>query len=221
MKLKNILLSAAVCCLLCPAAISAQETIRTPYKHAFSIQPLYIYINGLRLDYEQQLKNPKHWLQVSATGYFGNEDFAFLELLMLDLQSNIERVRGGGLELTYKYFPFTRFFYTAASLSYAHFNVGRKYTNYVLDPYEENGLTYYEPRWSSELEKSFFNKVETNLYIGIQNSLYKKFLIDTYVGIGYKHSFYDSNKFVPNDSFTSLGYTGLTLAMGVRLGYRF
>ncbi|MDR1938902.1 MAG: hypothetical protein LBQ73_10465 [Tannerellaceae bacterium] len=219
MKRKTILAILSVLALLASFGTEAQNETRKSFKHAFAVQPLYWMNNGFRLDYERQLKNPRHWLQVSGIGYYTDNEYSLLSAWMLDSHS-INEVWGSGLEVNYKWFPFKRVLYTSAGLSAAHFTV--KYDETAMDyiSYVRDGLTYYEPQWENFEASQYFNRLGTNFYIGVQTKPTIRFLIDGYMGVGWMHSFYNKDRYYPPNYINTLSYRGLTLTMGLRIGFR-
>ncbi|MDR1919962.1 MAG: hypothetical protein LBQ65_10005 [Tannerellaceae bacterium] len=223
MKRKTILTALALG-LLTSFGAEAQQERQPGFKHALSVQPLYWLNNGFRLDYERQLKNPAHWLQISGVGYYADDVNDFWSFWSFG-DHPLNEAWGGGLDASYKWFPFKRVLYTSAGLSVRHFNL--KYNETIEDfiSYERDGLTYYEPQ-SREVEVSqYFDRLGANLYLGVQNNSTKRFLIDAYIGLGWTYSFYDKDKYYPGKyygyiSSNSLSYRGITLLLGFRIGFR-
>ncbi|MDR1558038.1 MAG: hypothetical protein LBS88_13565 [Tannerellaceae bacterium] len=218
-KTSIFLLLFTACLFVFPEAEAQNETRKT-FGNSLAVQPLYWLNNGFRIDYERRLKNPSQWLQVSAIGYYvENESNPWDVWTFSDFSFN--EVWGAGLEVNYKWFPFRRQrVYVSGGLSASHFNmeydeVGYRYTSYQID-----GLTYYESQWENYQVSQRFNRIGTNLCTGIQNRPTRRFLIDGYVGIGFMYSFYDPDKYHPDNYLNSLSYRGLTLTAGFRIGFR-
>ena len=209
----------AACLAACPDA-QAQEADATQesFKNTLAVQPLYWLNNGLRIDYERQLKTPYHWLQVSAIGYYVEDENAFWTLW--NNSPDINSAWGAGLEVNYKYFPYGKIFYVSGGLSAAHFSVQYDKINYIYSSYTGEGLTYYEPDWETVEESSSFGRLGMNFYAGVQNRHSRHFLIDGYAGFGRVHTFYDKDKYYPDSYLNSLSYRGLTLTIGFRIGFR-
>ncbi|MDR2809194.1 MAG: hypothetical protein LBB84_01385 [Tannerellaceae bacterium] len=196
--------------------VEAQEHPRT-FRNTLAIQPLYWLNNGMRIDYERQLKNPRHWLQVSAIGYYVGDDNS---LWMQWLDRDIRHAWGVGLETNYKYFPFGKILYVSGGLSAAHYSVQYNEWRHTFLSYQENALTYYEPQWEEVKESSNFARFGTNVFVGVQNRPGRRFLIDGYAGVGRVFSFYDAHKAYPDNYLNSLSYRGITLTLGLRIGFR-
>ncbi|MDR2388358.1 MAG: hypothetical protein LBD89_01040 [Tannerellaceae bacterium] len=205
-------------CLLIHPRAEAQETLPKSYKNTLAFQPLYWVNNGLRIDYERQLKTPAQWLQLSAIGYYveGNDTFWTL----WDTTRDIHNAWGAGMEANYKYFPFGRIFYVSGGVSAARFVV--KYDRIIpgYTSYEEEGLRYWEPLWESVDESQRFTRFGTNFYAGVQNRASHHFLIDVYAGFGRLYSLYDKEKYYPDNDLNTLSYRGVSLTLGFRIGFR-
>jgi hypothetical protein len=215
--------------MLFPRKAGAQDETEKTFRHSLAVQPLYWLNNGFRADYERELENPGHSLQLSAIGYYAEDGNSLWNAWMLSSEALLKEAWGAGLEANYKYFPFrirgyssfrSRGVYVSGGLSAAHFSVnyrteGPRYVSYV-----ENGLTYYEPQWVEGEAKQYFNRIGTTFCAGIQNRPSKRFLIDGYIGIGYVYSFYDKDKYYPASYSGKLSYRGLTLTAGFSVGFR-
>ncbi|MDR2118565.1 MAG: hypothetical protein LBP25_03410 [Tannerellaceae bacterium] len=196
---------------------AAQHDSPATFKNTLAIQPLYWLNNGIRIDYERQLKNPSHWLQISGIGYYLMDSENFWTLWNYD---DLNDAWGAGMEVNYKYFPFGRIWYLSAGLSAAHFSVQYSTEHFTYISYEQEGLTYYEPRWENVEESQQFERFGTNLCVGIQTRPSRRFLLDFYTGAGRVFSLYDEDKRYPDKYLNSLSYRGITLTMGVRIGFR-
>jgi hypothetical protein len=200
------------------ADAGAQDAPRKSFEHTIAVQPFYWANNGFRFDYERQLKNPAQWLQVSAIGYYVEDGNSFWTLS--SNESNINSAWGAGFEANYKYFPSGNVWYVSAGVAASHFSVQYDRLNYSYESYTEEGLTYYEPQVSIAEESQHVTRLGTNFFTGIQNRPYHRFLIDAYIGFGRVFSIYDKDKYSSGNYLNALGYRGLTLTMGVRIGFR-
>ncbi|MDR3142648.1 MAG: hypothetical protein LBU37_13125 [Tannerellaceae bacterium] len=214
-----LLLFTAVCILVSREAGAQDETEKT-FRNALAIQPFYWLNNGFRVDYERQLKNPSHWLQLSAIGYYVEDENSLWNVWMLS-DFPLNEAWGAGLEVSYKYFPFrSRKLYVSGGLSSSHFNIDYRTESVRYLSYVENGLTYYEPQWEQYEASQYFNRIGTNFCTGIQTRPARRFLIDGYIGIGYVYSFYNKDKYYPHNYLNKLSYRGFTLTAGLRIGFR-
>lgn len=211
------LLISCIAPLACATAQDGRSDIF--YRNNISVQPLYIFNQGMRIDYERQLHNPYHWLQVSAKGFYVNDGYDPGLMTLLFSDDRIEKLKGAGAELNYKYFFMKkRFLYISAGLSYSYFNTQQYGLTFV--DFREDDLTFYRPDYSMQTQE--FNKMGFNTFFGVQSSPRRRFFVDGYVGFGYSRSFYDKNKYYPNtDNINGLSYNGPTFTTGLRLGVRF
>ncbi|MDR1645215.1 MAG: hypothetical protein LBS05_05255 [Tannerellaceae bacterium] len=220
MKRDAIILILLFVTSLLPAANAQTETPET-FTQTLAIQPLYLLNNGLRIDYERQLCNPNQWLQISAIGYYIEDNDALWTYWDWSSSYGFNRAWGAGLEINYKYFPTERRqLYFSGGLSASHFNVGYNEYQQQYDIYMQDGLTYYEPQWVNRHLSQRFNRIGMNFYIGRQNRPSRRFLLDWYAGIGRAHSFYNEGRRSPERYYGSLSYSGVTFTLGVRLGFR-
>jgi hypothetical protein len=208
-------------CQFVPLGVKAQDEAPKTFKNAWAVQPLYWLNSGFRLDYERQLKDPNHWLQISGIGYYIEDDERLWGLWMLEEDFPVSEAWGAGLEVDYKWYPFKRpRMYVSGGVSFAHFDVDYRENGYQYISYVNDGLTYYEPQWEEREVSQYFNRLGTNLCLGFQTRPARRFLIDYFVGIGYAYSFYDADKRHPSYYYNSLAYRGVTLTTGFRIGFR-
>jgi hypothetical protein len=219
MKRKTIIaLFLYALCLPASQSVKAQDETPETFKHTLAIQPLYWVNNGLRIDYDKQLHNPRSWLQISAIGYHADKNDFWIPWMP---DQTFNRAWGAGLEVNYKWFVSGRQrLYLSGGLAAAHFNVSHNKTLMQYIGYEEDNLTYYEPHWIKYETSLYFNRLGTNFSIGIQNRPTRRFLLDCYAGIGHVHTFYNRLESYPDNYYGSLTYQGLTLTLGLRIGFR-
>ena len=196
-------------------------------RYTVAWQPLFIFNNAVRLDFETRIKDKPAWLQVSPAIYlvrqkerhrdfFGyTNDYYYLTIS----GDELNRMFGASLELNYKYF-FTRkeSFYLSGGCSYAHHNI--HYEGSFWTSYTEDGLQYHRIDYGDVNQK--INKLGLNALIGYQvpNSGY--FLFDMFIGAGYRKSFRSNPGARAYDSdILAFGYSGFLFITGVRLGAKF
>jgi hypothetical protein len=203
-----------------PMHAMAQEARNAAvYKNNLGLQPLYLFNQGMRIDYERQLNDPHHWLQMSATGYYADDtDYSGIATLLFG-DDRIKKLSGAGVEVNYKYFFLKRrFLYVSAGVSHRYFHTLSHAFGYAS--YHEDGLTFY--RLNYGLQSQDFNRVGFNSCFGVQTSPYKRFFVDGYVGLGLCRSFYDRDGYYPDPAnINGLSYSGLTFTVGMRAGMRF
>lgn len=193
---------------------------KTAYRWTIAMQPLYLANGGLRVDVERKLNRPGSWLQLGVSGFYRGK-FEPGEYEYREGWSNfntcfkdISRHRGIGVGLSFKQFFRDRCFYWSGGVQYAYHRV--YYHGYVMDPYTEDGLTYYERNWREVCQQ--FNKWLPHLLLGYQPSLGDSVFLDLYLGCGYAVSNYDKDKLRFDSDFTGHGYRGFRLVSGVRFG---
>lgn len=212
---------------------SAQEEYSREYvlpKYTIAVQPLYLFNGGLRADFEKQLDSPGKWLQFHVSGFILPEKeidyqnyrthYYYYDNSWGTFNSNFNDILGlygFGLGSAYKYLFKHSSFYFSAGLNYNFYNV--TYANYGLESFVEDGMTFYEYRYSPAVQN--FHKFRPNANIGIQSSLSNLVFYDFYIGLGYAYSLYDKSKKAFDSTIFGYGYRGLTISGGFRIGVTF
>lgn len=194
----------------CFSLLQLQAQRDSSYSRIISIVPQYVFVNGLRFDYDSKVSE-KAWLQFSFEG-FANER---TEVMAAWCDEYNYDMAGLGLGFHYRYYLLTNSqrvnTYIAPGITGNFFK-----TNNVLansDPEESSSTTI----WRSEL----------NLIVGQQYSIADKLTFDLFAGLGYRRSFnHYSNEsarrnFAFNDDMFSYGFTGNVMILGFRFGYKF
>lgn len=190
-------------------------------KYTISVQPTYLASSGLRLDFEKQLGSTMQWLQLSATGYYAPKyDHIGYNDGWLTFNTNydepIQSLKGGGIGAAYKsFFKSQNYFYYSVGLYYTHYSVDVKIYDY--HKFIDDGLTYY--KYEGKIEDLNYDKINTNLNIGMQTRLDQTIFIDFYMGVGYSYSFRNSDYF--SDNMFEYGYRGMQVVGGFRIGFAF
>ena len=216
----------SICCLMltiigtCSLKAQTNSAEDNSEKYIIAVQPFLLMNGGLRVDFETRLKNPKSWLQVSLTGYrlpyYNDDEWGGWENFNSDFDL-FRELKGLGIGGAYKYLLYKDIFYASAGLSYTYFEV--TYQGGYYNPYQEDGLTFYE--YSRTDRRQYFNKLYSNICVGLQTYLSNALYGDAYIGLGYSYSFYDKEKAAFDDSIFGYGRRGLTVAGGVRIGVAF
>jgi hypothetical protein len=183
-------------------------------------EPLYLINNGLCIDIEKRLGNSTKWLMVSPQFYVNydnkdNDGFG---------RDNYRSLIGAGLDLTFKNFAAPRGFLSTIYFGYGatwkYYDVKLSRETWIMT--EEEGLNIYMPGTKVFNEK--INKFGINAIVGMQNRMLKGVFFDIYTGLGIRYSTYES----PGEAdvkFTrgvwDLGYTGISLIGGVKIGVGF
>ena len=222
--------------------VQAQEDyLNTPYsltqkKYTFTYQPMQMFNNGVRFDFEMRLKDGPGWLQFGPTiyqikyiddlddpryyYYHDKNEFKYYMLRWGDIsfREPYTKMIGGGLNVNYKRFIDSESaFYYAAGLSYTHFNV--KYIERVWKMFIEDGLQFHKE--ALEFRHQPINRIGANFFFGIQPKFNSPFVFDIFGGFTWRLSLSDSDK-PPFDKYKySYGYTGSVLLLGVRFGFGF
>jgi hypothetical protein len=196
-------------------------------RYTVAWQPLFLFNNALRLDFETRIKDKPAWLQISPAIYLVKKKNRYMspygyahDDYYLSLSGDhLRHMFGASLEVSYKYF-FTRkeSFYLSGGGSYAHHDI--HYDGYQWESYMEDGLQYLRRKHGDINQK--INKLGLNALVGYQipNSGY--FLFDMFLGAGYRKSFRSNPDARTYDSdIIAYGYTGFSFITGIRFGVKF
>jgi hypothetical protein len=222
MKIANLLLAGALLAATLP--VNAQRSAGHEPRFTIAIHPLQLADYSYGADFEMQLGNPDHWVQVSylyhtldnATDGNYTDDNYIITLFTDD--EYVARYKGHGLGLSYKVF-FHRQFYYSGGVAYTHLDV--RYLEDQLHAYrDEDGLLFHEYLYDQEVAQRF-NRLSANLRVGYQSTFRRAFFVDVYLGLGYAYSFFDEDKRDYNNTIFSIGHRGAFPVGGVRLGFSF
>ena len=213
---------------LCAGCFSNEAQAQTEEKarYAVSVEPFHLMNGGLRLNIEKRLR-PDNWVELNLTGYslphrnmrptrYGWEDNGYWTSNS-DFES-ISGLSGLGIGGTYKHY-FAPSFMINTALSYNWYNVGYSDTVYDFYPYTEDGLTFYDYKWTHISTHQNFRKLAAHVALGVRSSFQRLIFIEYYGGMGYAHSFYDTNKRSYNETMFGYGYRGVYWTLGVKLGF--
>lgn len=190
-----------------------------PFKREkiISIVPQYVFQNGFRVDYEFTLQNNwKSWLQLSPELFISTDGNNMTS-------NNYNSMRGIGLEVHHKYFmkePSLRYgFYFAYGGGLQLFGI--KSTQNIDYTYLENGAEYIS--YKLDDVNTTINRVLLNFMVGRQVVRYKPFIVDYYLGIGFRYSMDKNLELMEtyNQSWFDYGYSGSLLVAGVKFGFNF
>jgi hypothetical protein len=208
--------------LLCAIQSISHSQSETPvdefegFKSAISIVPQYAAISGIRIDYERKIKNGKQWIQLGPQIYLDNNGY-----------NNFSKLTGYGMNAYYKMYLFhsKRKNTNGLARTTLYFSTGPTFQHYNLVsteevPYEsvELGITYI--RFASTEVTTKINKFGGSAIFGMQFT-FDRFLLDLYGGIGIRYSVDEDGNMVEffNDDWIDLGYSGILLEGGIRLGF--
>jgi hypothetical protein len=219
MKLYFLLAGLISAILFAPAdGVAQQREPERNFRHALSVEPLYLFVDGLRINYERQLQAPNHWLEISAIGYAQKNSETWRNWFFNGNHS--DKAWGLGAEASYKYFV-KPFMYISGGAAYGHQSVTFSRQSIEYSRYTEDELVFYEPVFKQTSHTGAWNKIVGNLRIGFQTKSTRRMVVGGYIGVSYVYSFYDSELIsLPNDPVT-LGFRGFTPHAGFRIGTRF
>jgi hypothetical protein len=222
-NIKYVLLS-CLCLFASRTTLNAQEQEESLY--AVSLEPLYFYSGGLRLNVEKQLK-PHERIELNLTGYYlpyskieSHDTFFFRDVKEgghLTLGSDLHRfnsLSGLGIGGVYKRY-FLKKGVLNAGTGYTYYHVRYPYLGF--HKYEEDGLPFYEYKWKGVSQS--FHTFTVNLSVGIRSSFHALFFMESAIGVGYAYSFYDKDKKAYNENPFGFGYRGIYPALSLKLGF--
>lgn len=182
-----------------------------------SIVPQYAFQNGFRVDYEFNLHDDwKSWLQFSPV-LFINTDGDDITSYYYNSMS------GFGLEVHHKYFmqepDDRRGFYFAYGGGMQFISL--KDDQMMTYDYIENGVPYTS--YKNEEVSTAIKRLMLNVMVGRQVVRYKPFIIDYYLGIGFRYSMDKDLNLIDdfNDTWFDYGYSGSLIVAGIKLGFNF
>ena len=203
--------------LLTSTIVFAQDEKPFQREKILSIVPQYVFQNGFRVDYEFTLRdNRKSWLQFSPELFISTDGNNMTS-------ANYKSMRGIGLEVHHKYFmkePNERYgFYFAYGGGLQIFGIKNdQNVQYTYSEYDTNYISY-----RTEEVNTTINRVLLNFIVGKQITRYKPFIVDYYLGVGFRYSM-DKNlelMEIYNQSWFDNGYSGSLLVAGLKLGFNF
>ncbi|MDL2230590.1 hypothetical protein LJB87_02215 [Alistipes sp. OttesenSCG-928-L06] len=189
-----------------------------PQRYAVFVNLTQLIKRGLKIELEKEFGKPGNWLQLGLEGYYApryeSGDNWRSGWVSPFTDDEFQRLRGYGASLAYK-----RVF----SRNGAYFNTGLLYNYYSVDhekmlyvPFQESGLTMYERK--NAMVNNRFYQPAAFFNLGMQMNFGSHVVLDSYIGLGYMHSFYSGsiNYF---KGYTDFGYRGVYFSCGLRLGY--
>ena len=217
-----------VCCLNQANRLQAQTEEITMPRYAVSIEPLYLWNGGLRLNMEKKLQT-KDWIELNLMGYwlphqdirkkivdgFGRASYEYGGYYISN--SDFKRIfglSGLGIGCTYKH-NLSKNLSINPAVTYNFYGVENAVHDYV--PYKEDGLTYYE--YHLIYKKQPFHKLTTQITFSLRTSFNHSLFLEYYSGLGYAYSFYDESMFRYNETMFGYGYRGCYLTLGAKIGF--
>lgn len=203
--------------LLTSTIVFAQDEKPFQREKILSIVPQYVFQNGFRVDYEFTLQNNrKSWLQFSPELFISTDGNNMTN-------ANYKSMRGIGLEIHHKYFmkePSERYgYYFAYGGGLQFFGIKNDQSvQYTYSEYDTNYISY-----RTEEVNTTINRVLLNFVVGKQITWHKPFIVDYYLGVGFRYSMDKNLELMEmyNQSWFDNGYSGSLLVAGLKLGFNF
>ncbi len=175
------------------------------YYRSITLVPQYLFINGIRIDFERRIKN-RHWLQVCPQIYLRENSLGIFS-------ASYDKLVGAGVLLYHK-------IYLNQEIDKQHglyFSYGGGYNYYSLT------YSYGSPKTTGKTE---INAISGHMIVGLQMVIHERILLDIFTGLSHTYSFKDLDKnntksYKFNSSSVDYGYSGSSLLLGVKLGFLF
>jgi hypothetical protein len=182
----------------------SQELPETEYKGVINLLPVYLFVNGLRVDYDFSI-NRNHWIQAGPTIYLSeNKSERYLA------GDEYLRHTGIGFNLNHRYYPGGGFRANNVYISYG----GSMHYNHL--EYDEEVGSLNSKRYSA------IQKFGADVVMGFYSVTAERLLLDIYAGMGIRYSILSSDANTPhefNEGYYSPGFSGNILVMGIRIGF--
>lgn len=208
--------------------INWMPTQRETQRYTIAIRPFYLINNGIKVDFEYELRTPGQWLQFEVvyrgTGWYNN---GYYNNSYNDGWSNVEsnnssfsKLGGFGLGAAYKTMFTPNGWYFSAAVTFNYYNV--HFLENYLEGFNEDGMLFYE--YVTGYKSNKYYNPAFSLNIGKQVAITRNLFIDGYIGVGLTGSIHGTGnnpvKFGDSNMF-SWGYSGLTFNGGFRIGWLF
>ena len=205
MKTKAIILSAALAIIsfVVKAQTSTEQPVQQTVKKvdskriAILLVPQYIFINGLRIDFDLKLKKTNRL--VIAPQFYVRENPS---------DNDYKNVKGVGLTIHDKII-----LNSSWKRQDFYFGYGATYNFSSFD--DADSLKF-------NINKNYkIHKIGPDVLIGFQFSPIQQLIIDTYLGLAVRYSFKANDNEIPtkySDKILDSGYTGVTPLCGIKIG---
>lgn len=200
--------------LMVPLSVFSQaDYVDKEKTFSLGIVPQYAIINGIRADFDLEIKNKP------------NHRFVLSPLIFISTKSNLawdyNSMVGAGLELQHKIFlkyePNKKGVYFAYGPTFNYFSVTDE--GLTAKQFIDNGGNYIG-LVEDEMTTGIY-KLGGNFILGIQYVISDFLYIDPYFGIGFRFSFDDTTTGLHtyyNDWWGDMGYSGTLMVGGIRIG---
>jgi hypothetical protein len=208
-------------------------------RYTVAVNPLMLLNDGLKADFEYELKTPGEWLQMGLVGYaapartmgygYGYDYYDYHNNRWTPNSSgdDFRNMWGVGVSGLFKKMLHMRGWYFSTGIKMEFFRVGRVENGYI--PYKEDGLQYYEG--NTYLDTRSYFKTTAQFNLGKHFALSRRCFIDAFIGVSYSYSLYNStphtysrdNQYDYNYYYTfsdmnGFARRGLNLNGGLRFG---
>ncbi len=176
-----------------------------------ALVPQYAIMGGMRIDADVRV-NERHYLTIAPQLYYSKESYMY--------PPDETSFSGGGLKLTYRYFPAKK---AKGEGGYLGFGLDYKYMSFNYDDYYYYSFVEEDVEYSSvtygENHKSF-NQGGFDILIGYQFKFSSQFYLDFYTGWGFRLSNYtqDDDDYSWGSDILDPGYSGFVPMAGIRIG---
>ncbi len=202
--------------------LQAQEELQaqdeTDYYRSITLVPQYLFINGIRIDFERRITN-RHWLQVCPQVYLRENSGGIFS-------ANYDKITGAGILLYHK-------IYLNKKTDKRHglyFSYGGGYNYYSMTYTYRTGYDYINNVTTQQSGNTEINAISGQVIVGLQRIIHERILLDFYTGLCHTYSFrklamdetntnFNMYKFKSNPA--DYGYSGNTLLLGIKLGFLF
>jgi hypothetical protein len=178
--------------------------------------PQFLFQNGIKIEIDKRLSSPQKWIILSPSFYYKDQRGNWLFG-----NSNVLEVKGGGLDILYRWYlkelKQQGGFYLSAGGGYRY--IARKFEGNHWESFEETGLTYYRYDEASWLKETHTANLRATA--GYQFVIFDHMALDFFAGIGMKISrdeIPDNILSYTDDDVYSFGGSGYIFVGGIRLG---
>lgn len=212
-------------------------------RYTIAIHPFTLVNNGLKADFEYELKTPGRWLQFQVAGYiapqrdgyryyyhdYDNYDYYSRRTNPIAGFDYFNKLGGFSIGVGYKHMFTRNGWYFSPALKFSHFSI--HFREMGMASFISDGMTFYEPRYVTKKAKYYKPTVSFN--VGKHIAFSKHFFMDLYTGLGITYSFYNDNAIQTyyyssgssydelrySDGMSAIGYSGAQIVGGIRFGF--
>lgn len=207
-------------------------------RYTVAVHPFHLVNNGLKFDFEYELRTPGEWLQVGLLAYLAPERNIYYyedwwgygghnpRSTFNSGFDNYNRMWGIGASAMFKKMWHSRGWYFSTGIVLEYYRVGNMEEGYF--PYTEDGLTFYKT--GSRLISKSFVKPTAQFNLGKHCALSRRCYLDMFIGISASYSIYNSeyapayydsdygNYYYEYQSMNGFARRGFNFNCGLRFG---